>query len=61
MFKKFLIYVEAQFQVSVKKNRLDSRGEYMSHEFHDYLQPKGVLSIYPSIIWDGSMRESLFT
>lgn len=33
MFKKFLTYVETQFQASVKKFHSDSNGEYMSHEF----------------------------
>lgn len=38
MFKKFLTYVETQFQASVKKFRSDSGGEYMSHEFQECLQ-----------------------
>jgi len=33
MFKKFLTYVETQFQASVKIFRSDSGGEYMSNEF----------------------------
>jgi len=44
MFKKFLTYVETQFQASVKKFRSDSGGEYMSNEFQEYLQQKGILS-----------------
>jgi len=44
MFKKFLTYVETQFQANVKKFRSDSGGEYMSHEFQEYLQQKGILS-----------------
>jgi len=44
MFKKFLTYVETQFQASVKIFRSDSGGEYMSNEFQEYLQQKGILS-----------------
>lgn len=44
MFQKFLTYVETQFQASVKNFRSDSGGEYMSHEFQEYLQQKGILS-----------------
>jgi hypothetical protein len=44
MFQKFLTYVETQFQESVKNFRSDSVGEYMSHEFQEYLQQKGILS-----------------
>jgi len=44
MFKKFLTYVETQFQASVKILRSDSGGEYMSNEFQKYLQQKGILS-----------------
>ncbi|XP_050877608.1 uncharacterized protein LOC127081390 [Lathyrus oleraceus] len=44
MFQKFLTYVETQFQASVKIFRSDSGGEYMSHEFQEYLQQKGILS-----------------
>ncbi|CAJ2672130.1 unnamed protein product [Trifolium pratense] len=44
MFKKFLTYVETQFHGSVKIFRSDSGGEYMSHEFQEFLQQKGILS-----------------
>jgi transposase InsO family protein len=44
MFKKFLTYVETQFHASVKNFRSDSGGEYMSHEFREFLQQKGILS-----------------
>ena len=44
MFKKFLMYVENQFQTSIRILRSDSGGEYMSHEFHEFLQQKGILS-----------------
>lgn len=43
MFKKFLTYVETQFQNSVKKFHYDSGGEYISHEFQEYLK-KFILS-----------------
>jgi len=44
MFKKFLTYVETQFHESVKIFRSDSGGEYMSREFQEFLQQKGILS-----------------
>ena len=44
MFKKFLMYVENQFQTSIRILRSDSGGEYMSHEFQEFLQQKGILS-----------------
>jgi len=44
MFKKFLTYVQTQFQASVKIFRSDSGDEYMSNEFQEYLQQKGILS-----------------
>ena len=37
VFKKFLTYVETQFQASVKIFCSDSGGEYMSHKFQEYL------------------------
>ena len=44
VFQKFLVYVETQFSSRIKVLRNDSSGEYMSHEFHDFLQHKGIIS-----------------
>ena len=44
VFQKFVAYVETQFSSSIKVLRFDSSGEYMSHEFHDFLQNKGIVS-----------------
>jgi len=60
MFKKFLTYVETQFQASVKKFRSNSGGEYMSHAFQEYLQQKGILSQYPPTKWFRRAKESPF-
>ena len=42
--KSFFAYVETQFSTGIKVLRSDSGGEYISHEFHDFLQQKGVVS-----------------
>ena len=44
VFQKFVAYVETQFSSRIKVLRSDSGGEYMSHEFHDFLQNKGIVS-----------------
>ena len=44
VFQKFVAYVETQFPSRIKVVGSDSRGEYMSHEFHDFLQNKGIVS-----------------
>jgi hypothetical protein len=44
MFKKFLTYVETQFHANIQIFRSDSGGEYMSNEFQEFLQQKGILS-----------------
>ena len=44
VFKTFLAYVETQFAATVKVLRSDSGGEYMSNEFHVFLNQKGILS-----------------
>ena len=44
VFKKFVAYVETQFSSRIKVLRYDSGGEYMSHEFHDFLQNNGIVS-----------------
>jgi len=33
MFKKFMTYVETQFQTKIETFSLDSGAEYMCHEF----------------------------
>ena len=38
IFKTFVAYIETQFSSNIKVLRLYSGGEYMSHEFHDFLQ-----------------------
>ncbi|RVW22080.1 Retrovirus-related Pol polyprotein from transposon TNT 1-94 [Vitis vinifera] len=44
VFKRFLALIETQFSTSIKVLRSDSGGEYMSNEFHDFLQSKGIIS-----------------
>ncbi|XP_049394911.1 uncharacterized protein LOC125859256 [Solanum stenotomum] len=44
IFKKFLAYVETQFSTCIKLLRSDSGGEYMSHEFNNFLLEKGIVS-----------------
>jgi len=43
-FKKFLAFVENQFHIGIKTLRTDSGGEYISTEFQDFLQQKGIIS-----------------
>ena len=55
-FKWFLALLDTQFTTSIKTLRLGSSGEYPSNEFHDFLQPKGIifqknLTIYSPIEW----------
>jgi transposase InsO family protein len=44
VFKSFFAYIETQFSTGIKVLRSNSGGEYMSHEFHDFLQQKGIVS-----------------
>ena len=44
VFQKFVAYVETQFSSRIKVLRSDPGGKYMSHEFHDFLQNKGIIS-----------------
>jgi hypothetical protein len=44
VFQTFVAYVETQFSTGIKILRSDSGGEYMSHEFHDFLHHKGIVS-----------------
>ncbi|CAH9103854.1 unnamed protein product, partial [Cuscuta europaea] len=44
VFQTFVAYVETQFSTGIKILRSDSGGEYMSHEFHDFLNHKGIVS-----------------
>ena len=44
VFKRFFALLETQFFVSIKVLRFDSSGEYMSNEFQDFLQSKGIIS-----------------
>ena len=44
VFKTFVAYIETQFSSNIKVLRSDSGGEYMSSEFHDFLQQKGIVS-----------------
>ena len=37
VFQKFVAYVETQFSSRIKVLRSYSGGEYMSHEFHDFI------------------------
>jgi hypothetical protein len=42
--KRFLTLLETQFSTNIKVLRSDSGGEYMSNEFQDFLQSKGIIS-----------------
>ena len=44
MFKLFLELIHTQFQTTVKILRSDSRGEYISNEFHSFLQIRGIIN-----------------
>jgi transposase InsO family protein len=44
VFQTFVAYVETQFSTSIKILRSDSGGECMSHEFHNFLYYKGIIS-----------------
>ncbi|KAL6347272.1 hypothetical protein AAG906_013708 [Vitis piasezkii] len=44
VFKRFLALIETQFSTSIKVLHSDSGREYMSNEFQDFLQSKGIIS-----------------
>ncbi|KAL6335934.1 hypothetical protein AAG906_003559 [Vitis piasezkii] len=44
IFKRFLALIETQFFTSIKVLRYDFGEEYMSNEFQDFLQSKGIIS-----------------
>jgi len=44
VFQNFVVHIENQFSTCIKMLRFDSGGEYMSHEFHDFLHQKGIVS-----------------
>ena len=44
IFQTFVAYVKTQFSSGIKILRFDSGGEYMSHELHDFLHHKGIVS-----------------
>lgn len=44
VFKTFVAYVETQFSSNIRVLRSDSGGEYMSHDFLDFLRHKGIVS-----------------
>jgi transposase InsO family protein len=44
VFQTFVAYVETQFSKGIKILRSDSGGEYMSHELHNFLRYKGIVS-----------------
>jgi hypothetical protein len=44
VFQTFVTYIENQFFTVIKMLRSNSGGEYMSHEFHDFLHHKGIVS-----------------
>lgn len=44
VFRHFLALLETQFSASIKIVRSDSGVEYMSNEFQDFLQSKGIMS-----------------
>jgi hypothetical protein len=57
VFQTFVAYFETQFFTSIKILRSDSGEEYMSHEFHDFLNHRNclsvLLSLYPLAKWGG--------
>ena len=44
VFQTFVALMETQFSACIKVLRSDSGGEYMSHNFQNYFQQKGILS-----------------
>jgi len=44
VFWNFVAYIENQFSTCIKMLRSNSVGEYMSHEFLDFLHHKGIVS-----------------
>jgi len=44
VFQNFVACIENHFSTCIKMLRSDSGGEYMSHEFHDFLHYKGIVS-----------------
>jgi hypothetical protein len=44
VFQTFVTYIENQFSTGIKILRFNSSGEYISHEFHDFLHHKGIVS-----------------
>lgn len=44
VFQTFVTYIENQFSTSIKILRFDFSGEYISHEFHDFLHHKEIVS-----------------
>ena len=44
VFKRFLALLETQLSISIKVLRSNFGGEYMSIEFQDFLQSKGIIS-----------------
>ena len=44
VFQQFTAYVETQFSFGIKILQSDSGGEYMSSEFHAFLQQKGIVA-----------------
>lgn len=43
VFKKFFTYVKNHFSASIKTFRSDSVGVYVSHQFQNILQQKGII------------------
>ncbi|KAL5777431.1 hypothetical protein ACOSP7_010357 [Xanthoceras sorbifolium] len=44
VFQTFIALIETQFSTCIKILRSDSGGEFMSHNFQNYLQQKGIMS-----------------
>jgi hypothetical protein len=44
VFQNFVAYIENQFSTCIKMLKSDFGGEYMFHEFHDFLHHKGIVS-----------------
>lgn len=44
IFKSIFAYIETQFSTLIKVLRSDSSGEYMSHDFLNFLFENGIIS-----------------
>ena len=43
IFQKFVNLIQTQFSMSIKTLRFDNEGEYISHEFRQFCDSKGII------------------